>query len=94
MAQSVIDTDTDPKPLETSRLTKSQEIDKQMPVELGGDDTILRKKPLAFYLAILGININVFLFSLDATTLAVAIPVSFDSPALSTIFYCSPSRST
>ncbi|POR38495.1 Uncharacterized protein TPAR_01304 [Tolypocladium paradoxum] len=34
-----------------------------------------KKKPLAFHLAFLAINIIVFVFSLDATTLAVAIPV-------------------
>ncbi|KAK5998602.1 MFS transporter L2 [Cladobotryum mycophilum] len=33
-----------------------------------------KKKPLAFYLSFLAINIIVFVFSLDSTTLAVAIP--------------------
>lgn len=33
------------------------------------------KKPLAFYLGFLGLNINSLVFSLDATSLAVAIPV-------------------
>ena len=35
------------------------------------------KKPLGFHLAFLAINIIVFVFSLDATSLAVATPVSF-----------------
>ncbi|KAF3061960.1 putative transporter C3H1.06c [Daldinia childiae] len=38
------------------------------------DDGTTQKKPLGFYLSFLAINILVFLFSLDATTLAVAIP--------------------
>lgn len=38
------------------------------------------KKPLAFYLGFLGLNINTLVFSLDATSLAVAIPVSFIAP--------------
>lgn len=38
------------------------------------------KKPLAFYLGFLGLNINALVFSLDATSLAVAIPVSFIAP--------------
>ena len=33
------------------------------------------KKPLAFYLAFLGLNIVVFIVSLDATALSVALPV-------------------
>jgi hypothetical protein len=43
------------------------------------DDATVKKKPLAFYLAFLGINITILVFSLDATTLAVAIPVGFAS---------------
>ncbi|KAI1800539.1 MFS general substrate transporter [Daldinia bambusicola] len=38
------------------------------------DDGTTKKKPLGFYLSFLAINILVLLFSLDATTLAVAIP--------------------
>lgn len=41
----------------------------------GGDrTTTTMKKPLAFYLGFLGININSLVFSLDATSLAVALP--------------------
>lgn len=43
--------------------------------------TTTTKKPLAFYLGYLGLNINALVFSLDATSLAVAIPVSFLSRA-------------
>lgn len=35
-----------------------------------------RKKSLAFYLSFVAILINLFLYALDATTLAVATPVS------------------
>lgn len=35
-----------------------------------------KKKPFSFYLAFLAINISTFIVSLDATALAVAIPVS------------------
>lgn len=52
----------------------------QLAVDLGSDDATVKKKPLAFYLAFLGINVTIFVFSLDATILAVAIPVSFGSP--------------
>lgn len=61
------------------------EIDQPEAVEVGTDtdadaeavgDGTTQKKPLGFYLSFLAINILVFLFSLDATTLAVAIPVS------------------
>ncbi|KAI1209348.1 MFS general substrate transporter [Annulohypoxylon truncatum] len=38
------------------------------------EDAESRGKPLGFYLSFLAINILVFLYSLDATTLAVAIP--------------------
>lgn len=49
-----------------------------------GDDTLMSreivenakaKRPLAFYFTFFAINIIVFVFSLDATSLAVAIPV-------------------
>jgi hypothetical protein len=35
-----------------------------------------KKKPINFYLSFLAINITSFLFSLDSTSLSVAIPVS------------------
>lgn len=35
-----------------------------------------KKKPINFYLAFFAINITCFLFSLDSTSLSVAIPVS------------------
>lgn len=38
------------------------------------------KKSLAFYLGFLGLNINALVFSLDATSLAVAIPVCLFAP--------------
>lgn len=38
--------------------------------------SVKMRKPLSFHLAFVGIAINTFVFSLDATALAVAIPVS------------------
>lgn len=35
------------------------------------------KKPFSFYMSFLALNIMVFIVSLDATVLAVAIPVAF-----------------
>ncbi len=40
-----------------------------------------RKKSLAFYLSFAAIMVNLFLYALDATTLAVATPVSHVEPA-------------
>lgn len=42
---------------------------------LDDDATKTDKKPLSFYLSFLALNIVVFIVSLDATALAVAIPV-------------------
>ena len=42
---------------------------------LDDDATETDKKPLSFYLSFLALNIVVFIVSLDATALAVAIPV-------------------
>ncbi|KAI1386774.1 MFS general substrate transporter [Hypoxylon trugodes] len=42
--------------------------------ETGANDTTSKKRPLGFYLSFLAVNILVFLFALDTTTLAVAIP--------------------
>lgn len=44
------------------------------PAIQGHDRKTTTKKPLAFYLGFLGLNINALVFSLDATSLAVAIP--------------------
>ncbi|KAI1776605.1 MFS general substrate transporter [Hypoxylon cercidicola] len=47
----------------------------EMAADTTGDDaTTNTKKPLGFYLSFFAINILVFLFSLDSTTVAVAIP--------------------
>lgn len=46
----------------------------------GDDKKTTTKKPFAFYLGFLGLNINALVFSLDATSLAVALPVSFIAP--------------
>lgn len=46
----------------------------------GDDRKTTTKKPPAFYLGFLGLNINALVFSLDATSLAVALPVSFIGP--------------
>src|ERR1700710_777015 len=60
-------------------LEHHSEVDGELSCDNG--DAIGKKKPLAFYLAFLGINITILVFSLDATTLAVAIPVSCISPS-------------
>ncbi|KAI1658339.1 MFS general substrate transporter [Daldinia decipiens] len=51
----------------------STDADADADAEAASDGTT-QKKPLGFYLSFLAINILVFLFSLDTTTLAVAIP--------------------
>lgn len=50
----------------------------QMPPKNGGK----AKKPLSFYMTFLALNICVFLVSLDATALSVAVPVSSTPPAI------------
>ena len=50
-----------------------------------GTTTATTKKPLSFYLAFWGLNVMSLVCSLDATTLAVAIPVSSDH---TTLFMC------
>ncbi|RYP62764.1 hypothetical protein DL770_009536 [Monosporascus sp. CRB-9-2] len=45
-----------------------------MAQEDGDNNTQKKKKPLAFWLAFSGLSIIAFLFALDATTLAVAVP--------------------
>lgn len=57
-----------------------QESTQAQPVIEGDDRKTTTKKPLAFYLGFLGLNINSLVFSLDATSLAVAVPVSFIGP--------------
>lgn len=44
-----------------------------------------KKKPLAFHLSFLALAIMVFVVSLDATTLAVAIPVAFPLPEVASL---------
>jgi hypothetical protein len=56
------------------------EIIQALEIETEGDNVVPQRKPIDFYLALLGLNITTFIYSLDATTLAVAIPVSFTSP--------------
>lgn len=55
-------------------------IDEPLEVDADGGDVPAKRKSMAFYLALLGMNIIIFVYSLDATTLAVAIPVSLSSP--------------
>lgn len=50
------------------------------PAIKGDDRKTTTKKSLAFNLGFLGLTINTLVFSLDATSLAVAIPVSFIAP--------------
>lgn len=82
MAQLAADLSTESKTPTPPQRTESrrQEAHEPQAVESDDDDATVKKKPLAFYLAFLGINITILVFSLDATTLAVAIPVSFGSP--------------
>lgn len=51
--------------------------DLPLEVEEYGTSAAAPKKPLSFHLSFLALNIMVFIVSLDATTLAVAIPVGF-----------------
>jgi hypothetical protein len=65
------------KPLSLS----SQPVDleqEQMPPKNGRK----AKKPLSFHMTFLALNICVFLVSLDATALSVAVPVSSTLPAI------------
>ncbi|KAI1073952.1 MFS general substrate transporter [Whalleya microplaca] len=62
-----------------SKQTGRTESDKSEPVATvteanGGGVVRNKKKPLNFYLSFLAINVLILLYSLDATTLAVAIP--------------------
>ncbi|KAK3692829.1 major facilitator superfamily domain-containing protein [Podospora appendiculata] len=43
-------------------------------VDTGTGPPVRTRKPLSFYLAFVGVNIGIFVFCLDSTTLAVAIP--------------------
>lgn len=92
MAQPVMDLNTEKSPTSVQQTTsRVQDSGEPLEVESDNDDTIAKKKPLAFYLAFLGITITVLVFSLDATTLAVAIPVSFGSLWLSLLLtYSNP----
>ena len=47
------------------------------PVEAHSEQVATSSKPISFYLAFLALNISVFVVSLDATALAVAIPVCY-----------------
>lgn len=49
--------------------------DEAEPTELEGGRPRRKRKPLSFFLAFISLLLMVFLVSLDATTLAVAIPV-------------------
>lgn len=49
-----------------------------------GDTTQKNTKSLAFHLSFIGIALVSFLFSLDATTQAVALPVSCSGPETAT----------
>lgn len=61
---------------------KQESAQAQPVIEGDGRKTTTTKKPLAFYLGFLGLNINSLVFSLDATSLAVAVPVSFIGPLM------------
>jgi hypothetical protein len=65
-------------PLQQMESSK-HESDETPAIEGDGRGTTATK-PLAFYLGFLGLNINALVFSLDATSLVVAVPVSFISP--------------
>ncbi|KAI1764223.1 MFS general substrate transporter [Hypoxylon sp. FL1150] len=59
------------RPRETS---DPEGIDVEMAADTTDDAATNSKKPLGFYLSFFAINILVFLFSLDSTTVAVAVP--------------------
>lgn len=66
------------------RESREHQIEEAIGVETEADttedDATTEKKSLGFYLSFFAINVLVFIYSLDATSLAVAIPVSIDSP--------------
>lgn len=66
---------------------RGQEKEPQHPAGISGGDAEAAapaspKKPLAFHLSFLALNTMVFIVSLDATTLAVALPVRYLRPSL------------
>ena len=66
--------------LPLQQMKSSKHEDDEAPAIEGDDRRTTATKPLPFYLGFLGLNINALVFSLDATSLAVALPVSFISP--------------
>lgn len=78
-----VDSSTEPSsslPLQQIESRKQETKTNELPaVEVDGNDMTAKtatKKTLAFYLGFLALNINALVFSLDATSLAVALPVS------------------
>ncbi|KAI2620646.1 MFS general substrate transporter [Hypomontagnella submonticulosa] len=66
-------TSTEQTEAHLSEIDGPEAIEVDAEAEVTGDGAT-QKKPLGFYLSFFAINIEVFLFSLDATTLAVALP--------------------
>lgn len=66
--------------LPLQQIESSKHENDETPAIEGDDRRTTTTKPLAFYLGLLGLNINALVFSLDATSLAVALPVSFILP--------------
>ncbi|KAI4860989.1 MFS general substrate transporter [Hypoxylon rubiginosum] len=57
-----------------SEISDPEGIEMEMAADATDDATTNNKKPIGFYLSFFAINILVFLFSLDSTSVAVAIP--------------------
>lgn len=68
--------ETDLRENRPSEISDPEGIDVEMAADTTDDAATNSKKPLGFYLSFFAINILVFLFSLDSTSVAVAIPVS------------------
>lgn len=93
MAASVRGHSTEPKPPLDSLLLESRrqgETHEHIIVEPSSDEVAKRKRPTAFYLAFLSLNINAFVFALDATSMPIAIPVGFTSLCLFSSLICLP----
>ncbi|KAI6080944.1 MFS general substrate transporter [Hypoxylon rubiginosum] len=66
--------ETDLRENRPSEISDPEGIDVEMAADTTDDAATNSKKPLGFYLSFFAINILVFLFSLDSTSVAVAIP--------------------
>lgn len=75
-----------------SEISDPEGIEMEMAADATDDATTNNKKPIGFYLSFFAINILVFLFSLDSTSVAVAIPVSSRVTPFPPIYVQFPAR--